>query len=749
MIRKSIIATTVIASFISPYTLAEDILVLDDINISGQITHNKADQAFSQAGGVVIREADERMQSLDSVVRSLPGVYSNIDPAQGTVNVNIRGMSGLGRVNTTVDGVPQTFFGTSSNGNRRFHDEEGGLAPSSQYGVMIDPNFFTEIRVDKGFVTGANAVNALAGSVSYRTFEVDDIVFPGNQVGVRSRFGYGTNKLGYNGMLAVGGKTTAFTDSGSIGAFFAYSQRDIGANYKRGDGRYAIENGYVKKMDQKPKSWLSKLEIKPNQQHRILFSGRSYVTNIGGRELDSKSYSLNYDYKPESNWIDIELLASHTVNKQGYNDDSSLWQLTDASTSNKSDYLDLHNTSYLKWLNSDWQWTVGLSYFNNDYARQAKGINDDNLAYTPFSPSGKQRIYSAYSNLNWNKDIYDIDLGLVYSRSNFTGFKPACGITGGQLIPCIPMGAYNMDVTHYSLDPSIMFSLKLSDWFSPFVSYSRSTRMPNIQEIFFNNEEGASMNVGLRPEVANIYQLGFNTFKKNWLFDQDQLGLKLLYYRSYTKNYISSSSVYLDRNGFFTTDPDLAYNPNFHAQMSFNSPNSLRTNGIELEASYDMGRAFARLSYSYEKTSHPLSVQSTVNGFGYGDIYELPKHYATLDLGARFLQQKLMVGTLLKYTGKAKRLSPRGVNTDTGEIEKQTLPSQPMIVDAYLTYQFNKHFMLKASIQNVFNVLYIDPLNSQNSTPSQYVSDGNGGDGYTYTNYARGRSYLIGGEIRF
>ncbi|MDG6896328.1 TonB-dependent receptor domain-containing protein [Volucribacter amazonae] len=753
MSRKSLVATTAIAGLVSSYVFAEDILVLDDINISGQVTHNKADQVFSQAGGVVVREADERMQSLDSVVRSLPGVYSNIDPAQGTVNVNIRGMSGLGRVNTTIDGVPQTFFGTSANGDRRFHDEKGGLGPSGQFGVMVDPNFFTEIRVDKGFVTGANAVNALAGSVSYRTFEVDDIVLPGNQVGIRSRFGYGTNKLGYNAMLAVGGKTTAFTDTGSIGAFFAYSQRDIGANYKRGDGRYATENGYVKSMDQKPKSWLTKLEIKPNRQHKILFSGRSYLTNIGGRELDNKNYSLNYNYQPESNWIDLALLASYTMNKQIYNADSAIFKLTDANTKNKSTYFDLNNTSYINWFNSDLSWTNGISYFDNKYSRQAVGDDQDNLDYTVFSPPGKQKILSAYTNLNWKKSIYELDLGLVYSRSNFTGFKPDCGVEGGDVyylpVLCIPFGAYDVDITHYSVDPSVMLSLNLNDWFSPFISYSRTTRMPNIQEIFFNNQSGGSMNIYLKPEIANTYQVGFNTFKHNWLTQQDILGIKLLYYRSYIKDFITSKSFYLDHYGNLTSDINLLGHIPYHAQISLNSSNKLRTNGIELELNYDMKSFFTRLSYSYEKTSLPLSVQTAADNFRFGDIYELPKHYATLDIGTRLLDQKLVIGGLLKYTGKAKRLSPMGINTDLARLDDaQDLPNQPMIMDLYLNYQINKNFMLKVSVQNVFNSLYIDPLNSQNATPSQYVANGNG-DGYTYTNYARGRSYLIGGEIRF
>ncbi|VEI48253.1 putative outer membrane colicin Js receptor [Actinobacillus equuli] len=78
------------------------------------------------------------MQNLDSVVRSIAGAYTQIDPGQGAVSVNIRNMTGLGRVNMMVDGVPQTQLGTSANGGGKFHEGNG---PMSQFGALIDQNF--------------------------------------------------------------------------------------------------------------------------------------------------------------------------------------------------------------------------------------------------------------------------------------------------------------------------------------------------------------------------------------------------------------------------------------------------------------------------------------------------------------------------------------------------------------------------------------------------------------------------------
>lgn len=735
---------------ISPAMANQETLWIDEINVSGKVGDQKADKAFRQAGGVALRGEEKRLQSLDSVVRALPGTYTNIDPAQGTVTVNIRGMAGLGRVNTVVDGVPQTFFGTSANGDRRFHEESGGLPPSSQHGTMIDPNFLTEISVNKGYSTGAAGVNALAGSAALKTLSVEDVLLKGKQVGIRTKFGYGTNALGYNGMLALAAKTHASSERGSVGALFAYSERKIGSNYKRGDGQYARVNVYAKRMDQRPQSWLAKLDISPIAYHQFNLSARDYQSNIGGRDIQNRNYSLNYHYTPESDWIDFSLLASKTENSQRYNQDSALWELTEASTTNLSKYIDLKNSSVFNFADSELTTTLGASYFNNQYTRQAKGKNQDNFDYTPFAPTGKQIIYSLYMNNQWKKSIYTLDSGLTYTKSHFKGFKPACGTVGVYDIPCFPKGAYQVNMMNYYVDPALMLSAEINEWFNPFVSYNRSTRMPNIQEVFFNNESGGSMNPFLRPEKSETYQIGFNTFKHNWLVENDKLGIKALYYRSKIKDFILSESFYIAKGGHFTQDINDVGSGSFHSQVSVNSRQPVNTSGAELELNYDSGNYFARLTYSYEKTSQPVGVQSSNDGFGFGDIYELPKHYGTVDLGTRWLNKKLTIGSLIKYSKKAKRINPKGINAGTNDkISTQTLPQNPMIVDLYTYYEVNKHFTFKASVQNLFNSLYIDPLNSQNATRSQFVENGKGGESYTFTNYARGRTYILGGEIRF
>ena len=93
--------------------------------------------------------------------------------------VNIRGDSGLGRVNTIVDGVTQTFYSTSA--------DAGRSGSSSQFGTALDPNFIAGVDVTKGSFSGANGINTLSGTANFRTLRVDDVVHGNNTFGLLTK----------------------------------------------------------------------------------------------------------------------------------------------------------------------------------------------------------------------------------------------------------------------------------------------------------------------------------------------------------------------------------------------------------------------------------------------------------------------------------------------------------------------------------------------------------------------------------
>ncbi|HHR3264745.1 TPA: TonB-dependent receptor plug domain-containing protein, partial [Klebsiella aerogenes] len=214
-------------SVFSPITITDNPLAEN----AGQV--GSSEESYTRPGAYSSRTLNKNLQSLDASLRSMAGTYTQIDPLQGTISVNIRGMNGLGRVNTMVDGVTQTFFGMAP---ANYH---GGANTAA--GVPLDPNFLAEVDITRGNSAGSQGVNALAGSANLRTIGIDDVLKPGHQVGLLSRFSVGDNGLGRTGMVTVAGKTDTFDNGGGLGALLGISGTRTYATYKNGGGRSSEE----------------------------------------------------------------------------------------------------------------------------------------------------------------------------------------------------------------------------------------------------------------------------------------------------------------------------------------------------------------------------------------------------------------------------------------------------------------------------------------------------------------------------
>lgn len=719
-------------------------LTLETITITAPTVDKKT---FTKAGATTSVDAEKIAQTaggLDSVVRALPGSYTFMDTRQGTLQVNVRGATGLGRVNTMIDGVPQTAFGTTATNENGggFHDGESPT--TSSFGVSIDPNFLVGLDVNRGGQGGSHGINALMGSANLRTLDVDDIISEDKDWGVRGKYAYGDNKLGHNAMLA--GAYRGNLGKGEFGAMLAVSGKNTSTDYKRGDGKLASSNLYAIASTQQPRSHLAKAYYEQDA-HRTAVSTRDYSTNIGGRKLGNTAHSLEYAFSPDSRLVHINALASRTKNTQDFNSNAKYFLLDKLSSKNTSDYFDINNTSYFGNHEVQLSSKNGVSYQHNNYQRQANGVDQDNIDHTTFSPTGTQKILSLYTTNTLKKDIYEAELSLTGVRTQFEGHKPACGQVSGVAVPCFPKGEATLSNKHNHLNGKIALSAKPTDYFSPFVSYAHTSRMPNIQEVFFNNEAGGSMNPHLKPETANTYEIGFNTFTHGLLTDTDTLGIKALYFKSNIKDYIHSQSFYLRTDtGTLTNDINEPTSSDFHAQISINSPNTVTSKGYEVQASYDTGKHFANLSYTHSTSNQPMSINAGHHDFGFtgGAMDKLPEDYWTLSLGTRLLDNKLQVGTNLKSFGKNVRLHPDYLDFE-GTARFEQMPNAPIVADLFAHYQHSKNLSLRFGVENALDKLYINPSHAYNSNYSQSDSEGN----TSFSNYARGRTWTVGVEFLF
>ena len=713
-------------------------VVFSPLNVSAADSSNSSEkEALEKPGAFSSRGENKNLESVDSILRSMPGTYTQIDPGQGSVSVNIRGMSGFGRVNTMVDGITQNYYGSSPS------DAAHGGLPTSQFGALIDPNFIVGVDVARGNATGSAGVNALAGSANFRTIGVDDVVFSDNPLGVRTRFSVGNNGIGRSGMIAVGGKTDAFGDGGSLGAMAAISGSSITSNYKNGSGFDSEEFNVDKTYRQNPKSQLFKVDIKPDAFNSIELSARTYQNKITRRHIDSNDFYIKYHYAPFSELIDFNLTASTSRGEQKFMSDN-MAGFSDSTAKNISDAVDVNNTSRFSLQEVDFAFSYGGKLIHNEYKKRASGlVTDEGQAESsPVGIAGKQNIASLYSGLQLNYGIWQGNFDLNYSAYDISGYKPACD----ERVACFPQGASNINLKEHGFNPAVMLSAQVTPWLQPFVSYNKSMRGPNIQEVFFANSGGQSMNPFLKGETAETYQVGFNANAHDLLFKQDSFQLKAVYFESKIKNYISSQSYMVCSNrqkcNRAQTSQEEWDNADVNVAMTMysNSYEPVRSRGVEVEAMYDAGFAYTKLSLSKEHTSQPTNQASNV--FGAGDISELPELYFTLDTGVRLLDEKLTLGGLVKYTGKAVRLSPDSNVDENEQLLKEPAPHIPTVIDLYSTYQFNRNLLLKFSVQNLMDKDYSDALNKMNAMPSQSQD-------FSPTNTARGRTYIFGGEVRF
>ena len=403
-------------------------VVFSPLNVSGE-TVPVEQQALEKPGAVSARGADTRLQPVDQILRGMPGTFTQIDPAQGAVSVNIRGLSGFGRVNTMVDGVTQNYYGSAPS------EVAHGSVPSSQFGALIDPNFIIGVDVSRGNAVGGDGVNALGGSANFRTIGVDDVVFAGEKVGARTKMSAGNNGVGRSAMLAVAMKNPAF-DGGSVGFMAATSASVIGNNYKNGKGTDSEQFGfgYNRFYQQKPKSQLLKLDLKLSDFHALELSARDYRNTFTRRDIRSDDYYVKYHYTPFSELIDLNVVASSSRGKQKYMPEA-LINFVNTSTANRADAFDINNTSGFKLAGGDALVTVGGKLMRNQYSKHVESLVDDpdnpdanrqSIENNTFGPAGKQKIDSLYAGLQYNRGIVQLNAGLNYTRFELTGYKPAC-----------------------------------------------------------------------------------------------------------------------------------------------------------------------------------------------------------------------------------------------------------------------------------------------------------------------------------
>lgn len=913
-IKLNLITLSLINTIGITITQAQAEETLGQIDVVEKVISNDK-KPFTEAKAKSTREnVFKETQTIDQVIRSIPGAFTQQDKGSGVVSVNIRGENGLGRVNTMVDGVTQTFYSTAL--------DSGQSGGSSQFGAAIDPNFIAGVDVNKSNFSGASGINALAGSANFRTLSVNDVITDDKPFGIILKGMTGSNATKSNFMTTAAGRKW-LDNGGYVGVVYGYSQREVSQDYRIGGGErlaslgqdilakekeaYFRNSGYVlnqaghwtpdlskpvwychapdsyltgKMLDRSNCNFYKNIDPKANVRKEILEElitkkikpenipklqkgddgiektdesfernkeqysvapiepgslqsrSRSHLlkfeygddhhtlgaqirtldNKIGSRKIENRNYQVNYNFNNNS-YLDLNLMAAHNIGKTIYPKGGFFagWRVRDKLiTKNVANIVDINNShTFLLPKEIDLKTTLGFNYFTNEYSKNRfpeelslfyKGASGEpgRYKYTDGSlegsqnllpqrsvilqPSGKQKFKTVYFDTALSKGIYHLNYSVNFTHYAFNGEYVGYETTAE---PILHKSGHKKAFNH-----SATLSAELSDYFMPFFTYSRTHRMPNIQEMFFSQVSDAGVNTALKPEQSDTYQLGFNTYKKGLFTQDDVLGIKLVGYRSFIKNYIhnvygewwkNNTPIWAASNGFRFTIAHQNYQP------------VVKKSGAELEINYDMGRFFANLSYAYQRTNQPTNYADASprqnnasnkeilkQGYGLSRISMLPKDYGRLELGTRWFDQKLTLGIAARYYGKSKRASikdecVKGVPCEiqgTGEkaevvhnaIKKtEDIKKQPIILDLHVSYEPIKDLIIKAEVQNLLDKRYVDPLDAGNDAASQrYYSSLNdsicsknpdscdgGSDKTVLYNFARGRTYILSLNYKF
>jgi hemoglobin/transferrin/lactoferrin receptor protein len=161
---------------------ADGTTLLDTITVTGGAGVVGAEAPYQTAAptNYISSETIERFRgsSPADIFRGTPGVMSGeARNGAGSVDVNIRGMQGMGRVATTIDGAENSvtvYQGYQGLSNRTY----------------IDPDLIAGIDINKGSDASSRGI---AGNVAIRTLDADDIVKVGDNWGMRVKGEYGSN----------------------------------------------------------------------------------------------------------------------------------------------------------------------------------------------------------------------------------------------------------------------------------------------------------------------------------------------------------------------------------------------------------------------------------------------------------------------------------------------------------------------------------------------------------------------------
>ncbi|MDT3381280.1 TonB-dependent hemoglobin/transferrin/lactoferrin family receptor [Labrys neptuniae] len=660
---------------------ADEPVVLDTVTVTATKTSEKLIDTLGGVSQITQAEIDRAQPaSVSDLLKTVPGVATQVSSNDPMQSINIRGLQDFGRVNVLVDGARQDYQISGHGANGSFY---------------LEPEFIDNIDIVRGPISNLYGSGAIGGVASFTTRGIDSILTPDQNWGVEQKVGVSSNGLG------------AFTST-SAGMRFGTVADIYGQFIYRGAGDYRDGAGdRVRDSNRDNFGGLLKFNYHPGDGQTISLSALSqkfdFTNNGTSREgsrfrNDVNTSTLTAGYKfesPDNPWINFnaKVYYSETENEQTLIRPDETYAGLGAKPGDKiNDRIgtvgfDIYNTSRFSTGVIDHTLTYG-----GDAAFDKVKVHDQAGGYvSAFTPSGDRRLLGAYIQDEMRySDWLRVQAGLRYDDYKLEG------------------GRYNSSGSHWS--PKLTIGVTPIKGIELYGTYAEGYRAPSLSETLISGVHPFPAffilpNPNLRPEVGRNIEAGANIKYDNVFRGGDNFRAKITGFVNNVDNYIDTANV---GNAYFVpgvpgAPPGICstvppFGPPYFCfpirSLQYVNIAKARLMGVELEAAYDWGGGFVSIAGSHtngKNTSTDLPLNTVAPNKVSGTV------------GLRFLDDRLTIGSRVTLVGA----TSRKVDEPSGGYG---------LVDVFASYRYSDNVSASLAVDNIFDRRYKAFLNSDYST---------------------------------
>ncbi|MBN9597030.1 MAG: TonB-dependent receptor [Afipia sp.] len=721
----------------SNFAVSDGSVVLDPVDVSS-VGATAADAPYLTPGSVsnISRQELDRIPpiSTSDVFRTTPGVISAGGRSGVSINPNIRGLQGMGRVNTTVDGARQTS--SSYRGYSGTRDE-----------VFVDPDMIGGVDISKGPSDGVGT-GTIGGAINFRTLEARDIVKEGNDSGIRLKASTGSNTVTprapvqspasvinmasearpgflngdmFSGNVAVASikehyEFVAAYSKRQQGNYFVGTNVPPGIVFRRGDFTWDSNNanarvpagGEAFNTSENADSFLAKGKIKWGDGQSLelsyLYFGSIYgeisefniapsglLDNYGQVALlrtRVDTYTAKYRHNPSDNpYLNFRANLWFTDLKTDFNTALRGVRTLGGDIGNASTFAT--PLGELVWDNGTE--IVRESAFADQYPTTITGAG----GWMTLGPTGERLLSGTFSKaalkpVDWltvsaggRFDYYDSEGGgylAKYPERSGSRFSPNAGIV---LSPLEGLQFYGQ--------------------------YKEGYRPPSLRESHWHYEGLLVNNPNLRPEISKNKEVGVNLLRKDVFTTGDKLRAKLSFFDNHYDDYIFRG-LRSSRGG-----------QNVYHWINMDSANY---RGFEVSGGYDAGVAFVEGAYTnYDRVEYcptpttcsgPSGLRTNIGAplqtpqqADYATNYIPPTTSGSVTAGVRLFDQSMTIGGRMHF---ASTRFGSVWNGGRGQIGYTMSPPGYTVYDAFASYKFSDDSVFNLSIENITDEYYFGAM---------------------------------------